>query len=98
MNLNELEEQKPKVKEDLTNDRGSNHQRKEDTSVISNNRTTGLPSIEKTHSCSDNDKNKNNKQTNAAPGSPKRRKVLKTRIDEHRREGISCFNLRFPSA
>lgn len=98
LNFAQLEEQKPMVKGDLPNDQGSNHQQKEDTLVVSNSMTAGLPSIEKTHNCAENDVNKDNKQTNANPGSPKRRKVLKTQIDERGREGTSCFNLKFLSA
>lgn len=45
------------------------------------------------------DSNKREKRTDAAPASPKRRKVLRTRIDERGREGIpthSLFHIRLP--
>lgn len=56
---------------------------------------------EKNEVCAhENDSNKKEKPTNAAPTSPKRRKVLRTRIDERGREGIpthSLFHIGLPS-
>ncbi|XP_057958362.1 uncharacterized protein LOC131151135 [Malania oleifera] len=80
-------EDKPKVKEDKATNRKSDQSLAEDSLVISKSNSSEPSSSEKTQShISTDDVNKNDKVIDAAPNSPKRRKVLKTRIDERGRE------------
>ncbi|XP_021814891.1 DNA polymerase delta subunit 3 [Prunus avium] len=82
-------EDKPMVKEEVSVDRKSNQSFREDSSVsgISKGINAGIILKEKTHSCiPEKDLNKMDKPNNAASSSPKRRKVLKTVIDERGRE------------
>ncbi|XP_062168520.1 uncharacterized protein LOC133874660 isoform X2 [Alnus glutinosa] len=80
-------ENKPKVKEEMVTDKESNQPLREDPSVISKGANAGTSSLEKVQSCiPESDLNKEDKAKLAVPNSPKRRKVLKTRIDERGRE------------
>lgn len=82
----ETEEDMPKVKEEIVTDRESNQALREDSFVVSNGESARTSSTEKVQSCiPENDLNKDN-ATLATPNSPKRRKVLKTVIDERGRE------------
>lgn len=95
LNFDELLEDKLKVKENVTVDQQSNPVVKEDSSAVTNDKTTRTSPKEKTrNSVPENDVNKKNKLTKTAPDSPKRRKVLKTRIDERGREGtlLRCLS------
>jgi DNA polymerase delta subunit 3 len=85
-------ENKPKVKEEMVTDKESNQPLREDPSVISKGANAGTSSLEKVQSCiPESDLNKEDKAKLAVPNSPKRRKVLKTRIDERGREGTHMF-------
>lgn len=67
---------------------GSNKPMKNDSTAITNDRISGTSPKEKAHSTlPENDMNKKDKLTKTTPESPKRRKVLKMRIDERGREG-----------
>lgn len=73
---------KPKVKEESTN------QPLRDVAVISKCTSIGKSSSDNTQSSAPEiSVNKKDNLDNTAPCSPKRRKVLKTRIDERGREG-----------
>lgn len=79
-----------KVKEEKTTNREPNRSLEEETSLVSkstNGKHSSSVKLENQHL--DPDLNKKDKVTDAAPNSPKRRKVLKTRIDERGREGKS---------
>lgn len=78
---------KSEVREKVTIDKGSNKPMKNDSTAITNDRISGTSPKEKAHSSlPENDVNKKDKLTKTTPESPKRRKVLKTRIDERGRE------------
>jgi DNA polymerase delta subunit 3 len=79
-------ENKSKVKEEMVTDKESNLPLREDSSVISKGTNAGTSSPEKV-CIPESDLNKEDKATLAAPNSPKKRKVLKTQIDERGREG-----------
>ncbi|XP_021895016.1 uncharacterized protein LOC110812531 [Carica papaya] len=83
---NELkEENEPKVKEEMSTNSNQLHQ--DDSLVLRKSMKSDISSSEKIQNgVSANDINKE-KPTEAANNSPKRRKVLKTRIDERGREG-----------
>lgn len=88
LNFDEQVEDKPKAVEEMPINKKSNELLKKDSSVVSNDRITGISSTEKSNSfVPENDKGIKDKSAKAAPDSPKRRKVLKTRIDERGREG-----------
>lgn len=79
---------KPKVKEEKSSNRESNLSPREDSSVLSKGKNNGISSSDKiAGGVPEIDVNKKDKVTDAAPNSPKRRKVMKTRIDERGREG-----------
>nr|DAD37778.1 TPA_asm: hypothetical protein HUJ06_008419 [Nelumbo nucifera] len=85
MNFEEKEE-KSKIKQEKATKKDFILPQKEDTGVPNNGKKGGILLSEKIHNGfpeSDGDKKDT---TNAAPMSPKRRKVLKTRIDERGRE------------
>ncbi|KAI4333538.1 hypothetical protein L6164_018330 [Bauhinia variegata] len=87
LNLGMKTENKSKVKEERTTNAEANQPRREDFSVISKCTSTGKSSTEKPQTqAPEIHVNKKDNTNNAAPGSPKRRKVLKTRIDERGRE------------
>lgn len=75
---------KPKVKEE-TVAKETNQLSREDSSDVSK-RKTEISSSDKVHSLPENNVNAKDKVVDAASASPKRRKVLKTRIDERGRE------------
>ncbi|KAI4333536.1 hypothetical protein L6164_018328 [Bauhinia variegata] len=80
-------ENKSKVKQERTTNAEANQPLREDFSVINKCTSTGKSSTEKPQTqAPEIHVNKKDNTNNAAPGSPKRRKVLKTRIDERGRE------------
>ncbi|KAF3442380.1 hypothetical protein FNV43_RR16296 [Rhamnella rubrinervis] len=85
LNFDEQVEDKPKVKEEMGINKKSNQPLEEDSSVVSKDRIMG-PTEKKNNCIPENDINEKDKSTKAAPDSPKRRKVLKTHIDERGRE------------
>lgn len=89
LNFDEQVEDKLKVKEEIAINSGLGQLLQEDSSVIRNrNGRMGISPTEKKNYCvPENDLNKEDKQIKAAPNSPKRKKVLKIRIDERGREG-----------
>lgn len=88
MNFDEEIEDKPKVKEGIADSKESNQPLREESSVTGKSTKTVSSSDEKVQSCiPEIDVNKKDTPTVAAPSSPKRRKVLKTRIDVRGREG-----------
>lgn len=80
-------ENKSRVKEETASDQKANQPWREDFSVINKCTNTGTSSAEKLKGCAPEISVNKDSQNNAAPGSPKRRKVMKTRIDERGREG-----------
>ncbi|KAB1216429.1 DNA polymerase delta subunit 3 [Morella rubra] len=87
MNFDEEIEDKPKVKEGIADSKESNQPLREESSVTGKSTKTVSSSDEKVQSCiPEIDVNKKDTPTVAAPSSPKRRKVLKTRIDVRGRE------------
>ncbi|EXC05378.1 DNA polymerase delta subunit 3 [Morus notabilis] len=85
--LDKREDDKSEVKEKVTIDKGSTKLMKNDASAIINDKITGTSPKEKALcSVQENDVNKRDKLTKTTPESPKRRKVLKTQIDERGRE------------
>ena len=94
--FDELIEDKPKVKEEKATDLEPNHS--EDSSVVSTRTITETSITEKIQKCvpeKDVHKDKvpekdvhKDKVADSSAQSPKRRKVVKTRIDERGREGI----------
>lgn len=98
-NFDKRVEDKVKVEENGTVDQRSKPLVKEDSSVVTNDRTNGTSPKEKMpSSVSESDVNKKDKLTKTTPDSPKRRKVLKTRIDERGREGTLLICLSFQNA
>ncbi|KAF7836636.1 DNA polymerase delta subunit 3 isoform X1 [Senna tora] len=82
LNSDEQIQNKSKVKEESTN-----QPEREDFSVISKCTSIGKSSSDKTQNCAPEiSVNKKDNLNNTAPCSPKRRKVMKTRIDERGRE------------
>lgn len=64
------------------------------SSIVSKGKNSGISSSNKIQSCiPEEGADAKDKVTDAAPNSPKRRKVLKTRIDERGREGMSGLYL-----
>lgn len=60
-----------------------------DSSLVCKGKTSEISSLEKVQSpIPENNANAKDEVTNGAPTSPKRRKVMKTRIDERGREGM----------
>ncbi|XP_057461406.1 uncharacterized protein LOC130751763 [Actinidia eriantha] len=80
-------EDKPKTEEDNGAEKGTNQPSRKDSALVSKGKTAEILSSDKVHSpIPENNVNAKDKVTNASPTSPKRRKVLKTRIDERGRE------------
>ncbi|XP_015866301.2 uncharacterized protein LOC107403900 [Ziziphus jujuba] len=79
-NFDKQVEDKPKTKEEISI--GSEQLLKEDSSVLRNDGAMAIFPTEKKNK----QLNKEDKQIKAAPDSPKRKKILKTRIDERGRE------------
>ncbi|KAL5564914.1 hypothetical protein UlMin_028078 [Ulmus minor] len=87
LNLDTEVEDKLDVKEKVAINRGCNQVVKEDSSALVNDGNIGIPVKGKTNNCDPkNDANKTNKHVKSSPESPKRRKVMKTHIDERGRE------------
>ncbi|KAM3696942.1 hypothetical protein ACB098_06G076400 [Castanea mollissima] len=87
LNSDKQKEDELEVKEEIVTDRESNQPLREDSSVISKGTNTGTSSREKVQNCiPESDVNKKDNLKIAAPNSPKRKKVLKTRINERGRE------------
>ncbi|PON98491.1 DNA polymerase subunit Cdc [Trema orientale] len=86
LNFDKHVEDKLKVKENAKIDHRSPLV-KDNSSAVTSDRTTGTSPKDRTRSSvPENDLNEKDKLTKNAPDSPKRRKVLKTRIDERGRE------------
>ncbi|KAK9269381.1 hypothetical protein L1049_001153 [Liquidambar formosana] len=86
MNTDKQKEDKPKVKEEKVAHIESNQPLREESLVVES-KNTGVSSSKKIPiHIPGNDVSKKGKLTDGAPKSPKRRKVLKTRIDERGRE------------
>ncbi|XP_061362380.1 uncharacterized protein LOC133306119 isoform X2 [Gastrolobium bilobum] len=79
-------ENKSRVKEERATDQKAHQPLGEDLSAISKCTSTGKSSTDKFQSCAPEICINKDSAKNAAPGSPKRRKVMKTRIDERGRE------------
>ncbi|MED6198306.1 hypothetical protein PIB30_065015 [Stylosanthes scabra] len=79
-------ENKPMAKEEKASDKKANQPFQEELSVINKCTNNGKSSKEKLQSCAPEISVNKGSTKNAAPGSPKRRKVMKTRIDERGRE------------
>ncbi|KAK7244135.1 hypothetical protein RIF29_38953 [Crotalaria pallida] len=77
---------KSRVKEETAGDQKANQPWREDLSVISKCTSTGKSSSEKLQSHAPEISVNKDSQNNTAPGSPKRKRVMKTRIDERGRE------------
>lgn len=89
LDFNEEKEDKPKVKTEKATNSESNQLSRDESSVSSKGKNAGVSSSDKIHShVPKNNASVKDKVANAAPNSPKRRKVLKTRIDERGREGM----------
>lgn len=87
LNSDKQIEDELEVKEEIVTDKESNQPLREDSSVICKGTNTGTSSTEKVQNCiPQSDVNKKDNLKIAAPNSPKRKKVLKTRIDERGRE------------
>lgn len=87
LNFNSQEENKSRVKEEkATNQKAHNLPPRENVSAISKCTNTGKSSSEKLQSCAPEVHVNKDSVNNAPPCSPKRRKVMKTRIDERGRE------------
>lgn len=88
LNSDKQIEDELEVKEEIVTDKESNQPLREDSSVISKGTNTGTSSREKVQNyIPESDVNKKDNLKIAAPSSPKRKKVLKTRINERGREG-----------
>ena len=88
-------ENKSRAKEEKASDQKANQPFREEISVINKCTSTGKSSTEKLQSCAPEISVNKDSLNNAAPGSPKRRKVMKTRIDERGREGTYVLSALF---
>ncbi|KAA8524019.1 hypothetical protein F0562_010550 [Nyssa sinensis] len=87
LNFDKQKTDKPKVKEEKVTDVESKKPSREVSSVVSKGKNAGISTSDKIQShIPEKDVTIKDKKTDAAPNSPKRRKVLKTRIDERGRE------------
>ncbi|XP_043699151.1 uncharacterized protein LOC122649952 isoform X2 [Telopea speciosissima] len=85
LDFEEQKEENPKVKQEKTTESDASLRRED--SVSSKEKKPGISLLDKSDSVvPKNTLNKIEKTTEAAPSSPKRRKMLKTRIDERGRE------------
>ncbi|RXI02928.1 hypothetical protein DVH24_003006 [Malus domestica] len=85
LNFDKQVEDNPKIKEEISVDGESNQPFREDPSVVKKVINAGIILKEKKR-IPEKDVNKVDKPTNAASSSPKRRKVVKTVIDDRGRE------------
>lgn len=86
LNFNCQEENKSRLKEEKATDQKAHLPLRENVSAISKCTNTGKSSSEKLQSCAPEVRVNKDSVNNAPPCSPKRRKVMKTRIDERGRE------------
>ncbi|KAL2331331.1 hypothetical protein Fmac_018912 [Flemingia macrophylla] len=86
LNFDLQEENKSRVKEERATDPKAHQPQRENISAISKCTNAGKSSSEKLQSCDPKVGVNKDSVNNAAPCSPKRRKVMKTRIDERGRE------------
>ncbi|XP_040989136.1 uncharacterized protein LOC121236759 [Juglans microcarpa x Juglans regia] len=87
LNFDKEIEDKPVVKEGIATNKESNQPLRENSLVINKATEAGTSSKERVQSgIPESDINRKNTPTLAVPNSPKRRKVLKTQIDERGRE------------
>ncbi|CAK9151726.1 unnamed protein product [Ilex paraguariensis] len=87
LNFEEKKEDKPKVKEEKETAIKSSQLSREESSAANKSNNTGISSLDKfPNHIPVSDASSMDKVTDDAPNSPKRRKVLKTRIDERGRE------------
>ncbi|KAJ7948773.1 DNA polymerase delta subunit like [Quillaja saponaria] len=85
-NFDNQMEIKSVVREVIATDVEANQPLREDSAAISKGTDTGESSKEKIKNVPESHVSKKDNVTSAVPGSPKRRKVLKSRIDERGRE------------
>ncbi|XP_050220139.1 uncharacterized protein LOC126670449 [Mercurialis annua] len=85
-NVNGLTDDKPIIKEEKSIDKAPDKDPRETSFAPSRSINSKDASREKVHNHSTKDDGNANIATSAVPGSPKRRKVLRTRIDERGRE------------
>lgn len=90
-------ENKSRVKEERVTQQKAHQPHIGDSSVISKCTNTGRSSSEKFHSSASEICVNKDSIKNATPGSPKRKKVMKTRIDERGREGTYSIQANFMS-
>ncbi|XP_027926359.1 uncharacterized protein LOC114183515 [Vigna unguiculata] len=88
LNFDLQEENKSRVKEERETDQKAHLPLGGNVSAISKCTNTGKSSSEKLESCAPEARVNKGSVNNAAPCSPKRRKVMKTRIDERGREVV----------
>ncbi|XP_014521531.1 uncharacterized protein LOC106778130 [Vigna radiata var. radiata] len=88
LNFDSQEENKSRVKEERETDQKAHLPLGDNVSAISKCTNTGKPSSEKLQSGAPEARVNKDSVNNAAPCSPKRRKVMKTRIDERGREVV----------
>lgn len=86
LNFDSWEENESTVKEEIATDQKAHVPLRDNVSAISKCTNTGKSSSEKLQSCAP-EAGVNEDGVNKAPPSPKKRKVMKTRIDERGREG-----------
>ncbi|GAB2278026.1 hypothetical protein Dimus_012725 [Dionaea muscipula] len=87
LNFDYQKEEKPKIKEEKASDVEFEQPSKKGSLPLENEMASRTAALERVQDSSlANDKNKMNKVVDVAPALPKRRKVLKSRIDERGRE------------
>lgn len=88
LNLDQQNKDKPKVKEERSSQKESSPSSREDPPVLSKRKNNEISSLDKVPGgVPEINANKKDKVTDAAPNSPRRRKVMRTRIDDRGREG-----------
>jgi len=87
LNFDSQEENKSRVKEERGTDQKAHLPLRDNVSAISKCTNTGKSSSEKLHSCASEPSVNEDTVNKAHPCSPKKRKVMKSRIDERGREG-----------
>ncbi|ESW21557.1 hypothetical protein PHAVU_005G080800 [Phaseolus vulgaris] len=88
LNFDSQEENKSRVKEERGTDQKAHLPLRDNVSAISKCTNTGKSSSEKLHSCASEPSVNEDTVNKAHPCSPKKRKVMKTRIDERGREVV----------
>ncbi|WVY99524.1 hypothetical protein V8G54_025594 [Vigna mungo] len=97
LNFDSQEENKSRVKAERETDQKAHLPLGDNVPAISKCTNTGKPSSEKLQTCAPEARVNKDSVNNAAPCSPKRRKVMKTRIDERGREGTPIWKSIFYS-